>query len=465
MTIDQTGTVTAIAPHPDDPDGAGSLDEFHLWWASRLAQGRFHVERIPFDALRDWTFDARTGNLVHSSSRYFTVEGLQVHQNGTRTWEQPIINQPEIGILGILAQDFGGVRHYLMQAKIEPGNINTMQLSPTVQATRSNYMQVHRGAPTRYLEHFVGADRAELLVDVLQSEQGAWFWHKRNRNMVALTTRDIEVHEDYYWLTMPQIKALARADNLLNMDARTVLSCLPFTPSASDSVDDDSLRSSLIRSCQRHGGDYERREDREILSWFTDAKTRCDWTARLVPLSEVHGWSRRRSEIVDDDGEQFRIIAVDVRAGTREVHMWSQPLLHPRGTGRSVLLIRCRDGVLQLLVAARPEYGLMDLVEMGPSIQMQPSTGMEQSGYPALTEALRPGAAIVHYDNELSEEGGRFYHAVTRYQILEVGADFADDLPPDYLWISVRQLAELLRHGHYLTIEARSLITCLQSLY
>ena len=32
-----------------------------------------------------------------------------------------------------------------MQAKVEPGNINSIQLSPTLQATRSNYTKAHGG--------------------------------------------------------------------------------------------------------------------------------------------------------------------------------------------------------------------------------------------------------------------------------------------------------------------------------
>ena len=34
---------------------------------------------------------------------------------------------------------------YLLQAKVEPGNINKIQISPTVQATRSNYLRIHGG--------------------------------------------------------------------------------------------------------------------------------------------------------------------------------------------------------------------------------------------------------------------------------------------------------------------------------
>lgn len=230
---------------------AGSLEEFHEWWADRHLQGRFHVEQIPFSELDSWSFEADTGNLAHVSGRFFTIEGLQVRDNGRDIWSQPIINQPEIGILGIIVKEFDGVLHCLMQAKMEPGNINTLQLSPTVQATRSNYTQVHRGMSTRYLEYFIGPGRGQILVDVLQSEQGAWFWRKRNRNMVVLVTDDIPPHDDYRWLSLEQIRELNHSDHLINMDARTVLSCMPFPlPDESQLPTGDPFRDALIRSCQ-----------------------------------------------------------------------------------------------------------------------------------------------------------------------------------------------------------------------
>lgn len=71
------------------------------------------------------------------------------------TWDQPIINQPEIGFLGFIVKKIQGVYHFLMQAKIEPGNLNVVQLSPTLQATRSNYTRVHKGAIPKYLEYFI----------------------------------------------------------------------------------------------------------------------------------------------------------------------------------------------------------------------------------------------------------------------------------------------------------------------
>ena len=88
-----------------------------------------------------------------------------------------------------------------MQAKIEPGNINAVQLSPTLQATKSNYTQVHKGNLPNYLEYFLD-DRTDVtvLLDQLQSEQGARFFKKRNRNIIIEVTSDIEVKEDFCWL-------------------------------------------------------------------------------------------------------------------------------------------------------------------------------------------------------------------------------------------------------------------------
>jgi oxidase EvaA len=444
-----------------------SLDEFWCWWTERSQANRFEVVQVPFRELGEWGFHPETGNLAHSSGRFFTIEGLQVRDSGVDAWSQPIINQPEIGILGIVVKEFDGVLHCLMQAKMEPGNVNTLQLSPTVQATRSNYTQVHRGSTTRYLEHFVGSSRGQVVVDVLQSEQGAWFWRKRNRNMVVLVTEDIPVHEDFRWMSLRHIRELMRVDNLVNMDARTVLSCMPFElPEELSQPTGDGFADALVRSYQYQSGNGQAASLHtagEILSWFTEAKTRCDWTASLIPLAGVRRWSHDDYELAHDEGRHFRIIGVRVEAVTREVARWSQPLLAPRGQGQAWLVTRPIGGVLHVLVRARPEFGLMDLVEMAPTIHLLPGEDLADVKEPLLKELITSDAALVRYDAVLSEEGGRFHHALTRYRIVEVDDAFPVEVPEEFCWMTVRQLTDLLRHGHYLNIETRSLLACLQS--
>ncbi|WP_188193812.1 NDP-hexose 2,3-dehydratase family protein [Nonomuraea sp. SYSU D8015] len=441
---------------------------FHEWWADVRRSDRFEVTPIPFSEMPQWRFRSDTGNLAHESSRFFSIEGVHVHDRNGATWSQPIINQPEIGILGILVKEVDGVLHGLMQAKFEPGNVNLRQLSPTVQATRSNYTRVHGGNDTPYTEYFRKAGRDRILVDVLQSEQGSWFWRKRNRNIVVMVDGDVPVREGYRWLPLDQVWALLHQDNMVNMDTRTVLACLPVDPPPPP-AGADSFQHALHRSYQH--GLWESRDGavnptQKIVSWFTEGKSRCEWNTAIIPLSQVEGWSRTGEEIVDDGRQDFRILGVRVVAKDREVTRWAQPLLATRAHGLAVLLARDIGGVLHFLLQCMPEPGLLDVVEMGPTVQLAPTekAAAEAAGQPFVDAVVAGTMGRVRFDALLSEEGGRFYHVQTRYQIVEVGDDFPAEVPENYCWVTVRQLMELLRHGHYLNIQARSLLACIHAL-
>jgi oxidase EvaA len=445
------------------------LTGFREWWADRQRMGTFDVRIISFAELDQWSFDKETGNLAHQSGRFFTVEGLRVTDAGIFAWTQPVLHQPEIGILGILAKEINGILHFLMQAKMEPGNINMLQLSPTVQATRSNYTRVHRGANTRYLEYFLAPDRSQVIVDVLQSEQGAWFLGKRNRNMIVRTTGDVPEHDDFAWLTLAQLRALLREDNLVAMDTRTVLACMPLA------APPEYLRrirgpftDALMRSYDRpEDGGTTLHSETEVLSWFTAARTACQWRAALIPLAEVADWSTTADEIVDRERRDFRVAAVRVEAGNREIARWSQPLLAPRERGTAVFIARPINGVVHLLVQAVSQPGLRDLVEIGPTVYLAPGVDPDSRARvePFVATALTTDSSQVRYDTVLSEEGGRFYHAQTRYRVVEIGGDFPIEVPDNYCWMTLRQLIDLVRHGHYVNIEARSLLACVHSLW
>jgi oxidase EvaA len=424
------------------------------WLDERRRSQEFSVRRIPFDALDAWSFAPGTGDLVHRSGRFFAVTGLHVTELGepygdgpAREWHQPIIEQPEVGILGILAKEFGGVLHFLMQAKMEPGNPNLVQLSPTVQATRSNYTRAHHGAAVRYIEHFVAPAPDRVIADVLQSEHGAWFLRKSNRNMVVEATGEVEVLPDYRWLTLRQIHDLLRLDNVVNMDARTVLSCLP------DAEPDEAA---LM-------------PDVELLSWFTAQRTRHHVRARRIGLAEVPGWRRDRHAIRHEHGRYFSVVAVAVRAASREVAGWTQPLIEPVAPGIVAFYTREFGGVRHVLVHARAEGGFLDTVELAPTVQAVPLNYAHLGPAdrpPLLDHAATVADAAIRYGATHSEEGGRFLGAESRYLIVDAdGLAEVPVVPPDgYAWVTPGQLAALSRHGHYLNVQARTLLACLRTL-
>jgi len=480
MTADKpskTPTAHRIATSVLNPVGqSGDLEEFFQWFQEFGSRVYTDVETIGLDELSGWYTDAETGNIRHQSGKFFTVEGLEVHVADSYfgQWSQPIIRQPEIGILGTVVREIDGVLHFLMQAKVEPGNPHGLQLSPTVQATRSNYTGVHRGRSVPYVEYFRDATDRHVLVDVRQSEQGSWFYQKRNRNMVVEVTEDIEVLDGFRWLTLGQIHQLLAMDDVVNMDSRTVLACMPFTgPGLADrftgrDVDrvGDGFAGALLRSCStdaraRHTMD-------ENLSWITEARVRHQVTSRRIHLPEVKGWHRDSEKISHERGLYFDVIGVRVTANGREVTGWDQPMIRPRGTGIIAFLVKNIDGVLHALVHARVEAGYFDVVELGPTVQCTPENyvGMPSAAAPRfLHEVLRSGGGRrVRYQTTLSEEGGRFFYALNRYQIIETELDVAPD-DPDYRWMTVHQLTELAKHSHYLNIQARSLVACLHSLF
>ncbi|UXY33043.1 NDP-hexose 2,3-dehydratase family protein [Streptomyces sp. HUAS TT20] len=423
---------------------------FHEWFSAQRRTNRYDVRRIPFSELVGWHFEDATGNLVHDSGRFFSVEGLSVRTewNGREaSWEQPIINQPEIGILGIVVKEFDGVLHCLMQAKMEPGNVDTVQLSPTVQATRSNYTGVHKGAAVRYIDYFKPPRmQSRVLYDSLQSEQGSWFLRKRNRNIVVEAVGDVPEHEDFVWLTLGQIHQLLHESNVINMDARTVLSLIPAFGESGLPL----------------------HPTEQVLSRLTEVKARRELVQRTLPLNRVERWRRTDEGIEHETGHHFTVIAASVAAANREVKSWTQPLLAPAEQGLSAFLIRRICGVPHLLAQARSEAGVLDVAELGPTVQCQPGRALTlppelRPRY--LDVVLRATPDELLYDTVQSEEGGRFHHAGNRYVLMEVGDEFPVDVPEEFVWVTAEQLSALVRHSNYLNIEARTLLTGLRAVW
>ncbi|MFH9611975.1 NDP-hexose 2,3-dehydratase family protein [Streptomyces sp. NPDC017448] len=424
----------------------GSMPEFRAWFTERQQAHTYRVTPVPLDRLDGWEADPAEGLIRHRTGRFFTVEGLEVstgHGEGS-SWAQPIINQPESGILGILVKRIEGVPHYLLQAKMEPGNVNTLQLSPTVQATHSNYTRVHRGTAVPYLEHFLAPRRGKVVFDALQSEQGAWFLQKRNRNMIVEVDEEIPVLDRFCWLTREQIGELLRHDNLVNMDTRTVLAGLPLPARP----DEPAAHTTA-----------------EVLSWFTEAKAGRRLERSRVRLDSMKDWALEDGRITHGSGRYFSVIGVDVEAGDREVTRWSQPMIAPVGRGLIGFLTRTVQGVRHLLVQACTEAGTRDVVEVGPTVRCNPGNFDPEPSASRprfLDHVLSAPPSRIRLDVIHSEEGGRFYRAENRYVVVEADEDLPDEAPDGFLWVTVAQLSELVLHGNVVTVEARNLLASLR---
>ena len=203
------------------------------WLETLREKTEMSVEKIPLAEARQWAADPATGNVIHASGAFFSVEAVRTRAGGLREvveWDQPIFDQPDGGVLALLSAEHDGVVSFLIQAKAEPGNIGGLQLSPTLQCTWSNLRKAHKGKRPLLAEALDDDTPGTLIYCAEHNEEGGRFWRKSNANAVIHFTDAGWVEEratDYFrWVTLSQIKNLALTDNVLSPFVKTIVA--PF---------------------------------------------------------------------------------------------------------------------------------------------------------------------------------------------------------------------------------------------
>ena len=213
-----------------DTEGNVNSTEALLEWIKELNETTYvNIQECSINDSTFWFYDDYNGEILNRKRSFFSIKGMRLFENDHFVREQPIIIQPEIGYLGIICKEIDGVLNFLMQAKIEPGNINCVQISPTIQATKSNFTRAHGGKLPLYFKYFENSSNYTVIYDQIQSEQASRFYKKRNRNMIMEVDEEIPLYANFKWMTLGQIKKLMEIDNLVNMDTRTVLSGIPVS--------------------------------------------------------------------------------------------------------------------------------------------------------------------------------------------------------------------------------------------
>lgn len=452
-----------------------TTDQILSWMKSQNGEVVSNIMQIPISELRGWSY--RDDRIRHNSGKFFSIDGIHIRTNyrNTPEWDQPIINQPEIGFLGFIVKKFNGVLHFLLQAKIEPGNLNIVQLSPTLQATRSNYTRVHGGKAPTYLEYFNGEKDVLILVDQLQSEQGARFLHKRNRNIIVEVGEDeeLEVKEGYIWASLGQIKELLRYPNVVNMDSRTVISCINF-----GSYSEHSLR--LLDAVKRMNGIHSSKPDsflysvlssdnhlnelQDIIQWITSLKFKYELDVTPVGISEMKNWIYDGNTIHHESGKYFDVMGCRVEIGNREVVSWDQPMVRSAQEGLMGFIVKKINGIYHFLVQAKLESGNFDIVEMAPTVQCLTGNyrkGKNEYTIPYLEQILNAPKDKIWYSSYQSEEGGRFFQEQNLNIIVEVGEEFPIEVEENYCWLTLNQMLSFVTYNNYLNIAARSLLSAI----
>ena len=439
-------------------------DTILSWIAERNKTVLVEIHKVPPEENGFWFYDQNEGCIRNQNRSFFAITGYR-QTAGNAVISQPIILQEEIGYLGIICQEIGGVMHFLMQAKIEPGNVNKIQLSPTIQATKSNFTQKHGGKTPPYLEYFLDAEKYEVVVDQIQSEQSSRFYKKRNRNIIIRVDEEIPVLPSHKWMTLGQIKHLMRQDNLVNMDSRTVLSCIPFSKLELSRMELLSLSNGFLDKllfCSVFEGIGENPLP-QIYQVINNQKMFDETIRQLVPLHELTDWEMKNGELVCKYPAPFKVVFCYISIEGREVKRWTQPLFEAIGIATFGLICCEENGILKFLVKVMPEAGCFDGVELGPTIQQEAVElhPKEDTISKFFWDRLENKKGIF-FDHLLSEEGGRFYHEQNRNVLIRVKKEELPELPKGYFLLDYRTLNELVQVNNSLNIQLRNLLSLLE---
>ncbi|MDO4559420.1 MAG: NDP-hexose 2,3-dehydratase family protein [bacterium] len=412
-----------------------------------------------------WFYDENEGVIKNKNDSFFKIAGIRATRDDKTYISQPIILQDEIGMLGFICKEIDGLLYFLVQAKIEPGNINKIQLSPTIQATKSNFTQKHGGKRPLYIDYFMD-DKYMVIADRIQSEQSSRFLKKRNRNMIIKLddNEEIEVSPMHKWMTLGQLKHFMRFDNLVNMDSRTVISSIPFSKKAWSEEEASMIGNFCREKCNLNSliSEVDNAHIQGIYKKINDYRMFDSDRTEIVKLADLDNWSIGDDQIVCNTAYHFKVIFCDISIDGREVINWTQPLFEANGIANFGLLLCESAGATKFLVKLAPELGCFDKVELGPTIQQEAGTCLPVNNVTDLFCRKLEAREGIIFDQLLSEEGGRFYHEQNRNILMKVDERELGTPPEGYFLASLSELVNFIQDNNTVNIQLRNLISLLE---
>mgnify|MGYP003008009128 FL=1 len=130
--------------------------------------------------------------------------------------------------MGFIVKKINGIYHFLVQAKLESGNFDVVEMAPTVQCLTGNYRKGQNEYTIPYLEQVLNAPKDKVWYASYQSEEGGRFFQEQNLNTIVEVGDEfpVEVEENYCWMTLNQMLSFVIYNNYLNIAARSLLSAI-----------------------------------------------------------------------------------------------------------------------------------------------------------------------------------------------------------------------------------------------
>ena len=407
------------------------IKDLNTWIRNQKKKNKMLISKINIKNIVNWKIDNK--KIYNKNRSFFSIVPFRFEVNKKNAWFQPLIIQNEVGILGILKKKYKAIDYYLLQAKVEPGNVNGVQLSPTVQATKSNYLRKHGGKKTNYLNYFIKINNSIKVISSLRlSEQGTRYLNKSNKNiLIDIKNKKIKKLQNYIWVTRKNLIYLLNKKNLLNMDTISVLSS----------------------SIQKNFKDNPINKNFTMFNLFNRFKKEIIIKKEKISFKQLVNWKTFKDKITDINSNFFSILFLKVKTNSREVKRWYQPIISDHFTSLNGFLVKTINDTTHYLLKIDQEPGFMS-PRFTSTVAIKNYNPKKANLKIDFLNFFKGKQKMIKFIN--SDEGGRFYKNETHNLVYILSNK--DKLPEKkyFIWASHNQIINLI-NKNLLSIEARNL--------
>ena len=176
--------------------------------------------------LQDW--ETNDHEIVRHDKKFFKVIGadIKIENREVKSWQQPLIKPMDKGIVALFTKKINNEYHYLVNAKVECGHADIVELGPTISSSSESLND--KKNISKLLDIISKQKYKKKIFDTLQSEEGGRFFHEENRN-ILVEVEDIAQLDDennYRWISLNQILYLLNYSNIINIQLRSLISII-----------------------------------------------------------------------------------------------------------------------------------------------------------------------------------------------------------------------------------------------
>jgi oxidase EvaA len=387
------------------------------------------VNLINLSEQNDWLFSNNV--LSHKTNGFFSVAGLRNQVSGE---ERLILLQPQSALTGIIYCCSGDKIYLLLQARVEPGNIGIGQYGPTVQSTPANFLKWHGGSSTPYIEHFItytGMVRPRNINS--QTDIGKRYFHKIKSLIYTEVSTLLPCTEHMIWVSLDAISEAAKMNHIVNTDLRSMLAVMDWDQ--------------VVKAPKTE----RRLIDTDIFKAYYSGKIQMFKQWDVISLEKLHNWSINEKGIIPQNHQDVSVYFYKTSCLTREASSWVQPLMSAPGRGKVVLVYRDTSNGKEFLLSVLSEEGIAGNTIIGPTIQLY------QEEANSIDISFISYKIVAEFDQ--SDEGGRFMHHVSTYQLIQVDETFPVD--SNQFWLSTPMLKQIIGMSNLTSIQLRDICSVL----